>query len=64
MPEEEKQNIQQPQSILPTPSVPVSGLPVPPTIVAGVNPTTRLTSIEQALLSPTEQLIRQRQRTA
>jgi hypothetical protein len=59
MPEEE-QNIQQPQSILPTPSVPVSGLPIPSTIVAGVNQTRRLTDIEQALLSPTEQLIRQR----
>jgi hypothetical protein len=36
-----------------------------PTAVAGnqVNPVTRLTPVEQALLSPTEQAIRQKQRT-
>ena len=37
-----------------------------PTAVAGnqVNPITKLTPVEQALLSPTEQAIRQKQRTA
>ena len=37
-----------------------------PTAVAGgqVNPITKLTPVEQALLSPSEQAIRQKQRTA
>ena len=59
---------------------PVSGLPqlpnptqIPgygqinlPTAVAGnqVNPLTKLTQVEEALLSPTEKIIRQKQRTA
>jgi hypothetical protein len=52
---------------LPNPTqIPGSGQINLPTAVAGnqVNPITKLTPVEQALLSPTEQAIRQKQRTA
>jgi len=46
-----------------TPPLPQQPQPVAQTTTPQFDPTTRLTATETALLSPTEQAIRQRQRT-
>ena len=52
------------QSNIQTPPLPTTPQPVATTnIIPQVNPTTKLTSVESALLSPTEQAIRQSQRS-
>lgn len=53
-----------PQQKIQTPLLPTTPQPVSTSnITSQVNPTTKLTSIESALLSPTEQIIRQNQRS-
>ena len=52
------------QSNIQTPPLPTTPQPVATSnIMPQVNPTTKLTSVESALLSPTEQAIRQTQRS-
>jgi hypothetical protein len=52
------------QSNIQTPPLPTTPQPVATTnITPQINPTTKLTSVESALLSPTEQIIRQSQRS-
>ena len=51
------------QSNIQTPPLPTTPQPVAAAnITSQINPTTKLTSVESALLSPTEQAIRQTQR--
>jgi hypothetical protein len=53
-----------PQQKIQTPPLPTTPQPVATSnIMPQVNPTTKLTSVESALLSPTEQAIRQTQRS-
>jgi len=53
-----------PQQKIQTPLLPTTPQPVATTnITSQINPTTKLTSVESALLSPTEQIIRQSQRS-
>jgi hypothetical protein len=55
---------QEQQSNIQTPPLPTTPQPVATTNIAPqINPTTKLTSVESALLSPTEQIIRQSQRS-
>lgn len=51
------------QSNIQTPPLPTTPQPVVTNIIPQINPTTKLTSVESALLSPTEQAIRQSQRS-
>ena len=55
---------QKQQSNIQTPPLPSTPQPVATSnITTQINPTTKLTSVESALLSPTEQAIRQTQRS-
>lgn len=51
------------QGNIQTPPLPTTPQPVVTNIIPQINPTTKLTSVESALLSPTEQAIRQSQRS-
>lgn len=51
------------QANIQTPPLPNTPMPITPKIATNINPNTNLTQTESALLSPSEQLIRQRSRT-